>query len=65
MSGSPYMTAREAAEYVRKTPKAFDEWVRRRGIPVAGCAGRLRLFTTATLDRVLRLDAMKRLQGAG
>lgn len=55
---SPYLTAREAAEYVRKSVKAFDHWVSRRGVSCVR-AGRIRLFTKDTLDRVLRNDALK------
>ena len=62
---SPYLTAREAADYVRKTPRGFDRWVERRGVPVAGRAGRIRLFSKDTIDRVLRNDARVTLQRAG
>ncbi len=59
MSSSPYMTAKEAAEYVRKpSVKAFDDWVRSRGVSCTGRCGRIRLFTKDTLDRVLRHDAL-------
>ena len=59
MSSSPYLTRREAAEYVRSpSVKAFDDWVRRRGVSCAGRRGRIRLFTKDTLDRVLRHDAL-------
>ena len=61
-SSSPYLTAKEAAEYVRaKSVKAFDHWVRRRGVPSLRLRrGRIRLFRKELLDRVLRYDAMDR-----
>ena len=60
MSSSPYMDAKEAAEYVRaKSVKAFDHWVRRRGVPSLR-RGRIRLFRKELLDRVLHYDAMDR-----
>lgn len=64
MTASPYLTASEAAEYVRKTPKGFARWVERRGIPVDARAGRIRLWRRDTLDRVLRLDAQKAREAA-
>ena len=63
MSSSPYLTRREAAEYVRApSVKAFDQWVKRRGVSCAGRRGRIRLFTKDTLDRVLRHDALRSVQ---
>ena len=59
MSSSPYLTRREAAEYVRApSVNAFDKWVRHRGVSCAGRRGQVRLFTKDTLDRVLRHDAL-------
>jgi excisionase family DNA binding protein len=57
-STSPYLTAAEAAEYVRKTYKAFDHLVRREGIPFVRI-GRHRRFTRAQLDRVMRTMALR------
>lgn len=56
---SPYLTAAEAAAYVKATSvKAFDHWVRRRGIlPDAMRGVRIRLYLPKTLDRVLHHDA--------
>ncbi len=56
---SPYLTAKEAAEYVRAgSLKAFDHWVSRRGVSCVR-RGRIRLFAKDALDRVLRHDAMR------
>jgi hypothetical protein len=53
---SPYLTRAEAAAYVRKTVKAFDLWVHRRGVTPDGQDGRVRLYTKVTLDRALQMD---------
>lgn len=54
-----YFTAREAAAYVKAPSlKAFDHWVTRRGVPSVR-RGRIRLFSSDVLDRVLRNDALK------
>ena len=58
MNESPWLTPEQAAAYVGcRTIKAFNTWTERRGVPPDGKRGRLRLFTKATLDRVLRNDA--------
>lgn len=58
MTESFWLTPEEAAKHVKcKTLKSFNHWVQARGVPAEGKRGRLRLFTTATLDRVLRNDA--------
>lgn len=59
MAESHYLTAQEAAAYVRKTLKGFDHWVASEGIRCDGRAGRIRLFTRATLDRALKTAAMR------
>ena len=60
---SPYLTAKEAAEYVKApSVKAFNDWVTNRGVSCAGRRGRIRLFTKDTLDRVLRHDALRSVQ---
>lgn len=53
---TPYLTAKDAAAYVCKSVKGFDHWVKRRGVPCKR-AGRIRLFTRDTLDKVLANDA--------
>jgi hypothetical protein len=58
---SPYLNSREAAAYVRKSLKGFDHWVATRGVPYVR-AGRIRLFTRDTLDRVLKNDARPQLR---
>lgn len=50
-----YLSARSAAAYLDLTYKAFDQAVRRHGIPCKRL-GRLRRFLKADLDRAL--DAM-------
>lgn len=55
---SPYLTRKEAADYVRATPKAFDHWVHSKGISCVR-RGRIRLFRRETLDNALRNEAMK------
>lgn len=56
VSESPYLNAREAAEYV-KAPSigAFDTWCWRYGVRPDARRGRLRLFLPTSLDRILRL----------
>lgn len=51
MSG--YLNARSAAAYLDMTFCAFDQWARRYGIPCER-RGRIRLYTRATLDRVVK-----------
>ena len=53
MSG--YLSPRHAAEYLDLTYRAFDQAVRRLGIPHKRL-GRVRRFSKAALDRML--DAM-------
>lgn len=53
---SPFLTAKEAAAFVRKTVRGFDHWVRRRGVEADGCAGRVRLYRKTTLLRQLEKD---------
>lgn len=55
---SAYLTAAEAATYLRTTYKGFDHFVRRHGVPCVR-RGRIRLFSQDTLDRVLRTMAMR------
>lgn len=47
-----YLSARSAAAYLDKTYKAFDQFVRRHGVPCKRL-GRVRLFLKADLDRVV------------
>lgn len=55
---SPYLTAAEAAAFVKaRSLKAFDHWVNRRGIDADARRGRIRLYLPRTLQRVLENDA--------
>ena len=56
---SPYFTRTEAADYLRRSPQAFDEWARRRGVQPEARVGTSPLFTRATIERVIRLDRDK------
>ena len=57
MSTPVWLESRDAAKHVgARSLKAFDHWVTRRGVPVEGKRGRLRLFRRDTLDRVLVND---------
>lgn len=56
---TPYMTSQEAAEYVRATARAFDHWVKTRGVPCRR-RGNIRLFERKVLDRVLANDALRK-----
>lgn len=56
---SPWMTAKEAAGYVRKTPRAFDVWVTRYGVRPDGSTGRIRLYSAAHLDRAVKALAQR------
>ena len=53
------LTAREAAEYLRTTYKGFDNWVRRHGVRCSERYGRKRMYRKTTLDRVLRMMAIR------
>lgn len=54
---SPYLTAEEAAAYVRSgSLKAFYEWRRRHGVRAFGSCGKL-LFTRKDLDEALKPPA--------
>lgn len=68
MSDSPYLNRSEAAIYVRATVKAFDHWVRARGVPCVR-RGRIRLFRRDVLDRILASGAtpttQRRMRQAG
>lgn len=52
-----YLSTKHAAEYLDLSVRAFDQAVRRHGIPCKRI-GRLRRFVKADLDRAL--DAMSR-----
>lgn len=53
-----YMSARQAAEYLGRTYKGFDEFVRRHGVPHERY-GRDRLFTKDTLDQMVKAMARR------
>jgi excisionase family DNA binding protein len=55
---SPYLTAKQAADYVVKSYAAFDVWVRRHGVPYVR-VGRHRRFTRPQLDRVMKTMALR------
>lgn len=56
---SPYLTAKEAADYVRAPSlDAFDYWVKQRGVPCTR-RGVVRLFRQDTLDAILKNDAYR------
>lgn len=59
MSESPYMRASEAAAYLKKTPKAFNHFVYAHGVKEDGRTGRIRLYTKATLDRLVQMMARR------
>ena len=59
------LRAGEAAVYCRKSQKAFDAWVTRRGIQPDARTGRIRLYRKATLDRVMTQDAKPWLRQTG
>ena len=56
---SEYLTAREAAEYLRTTYKGFDNWTRRHGVRCTERRGRIRLYRKAALDRVIKTMALR------
>lgn len=58
MTGSPYLTARQAADYLGVTYRGFDQFVRRHGVPCVRY-GRHRRFQPATLDRFMRMCALR------
>lgn len=54
-----YLSSQSAAKYLDMTYAAFDQAVRRLGIP-HGRLGRQRRFSKDTLDRVLKTMAMRK-----
>ncbi|MDP9439887.1 MAG: helix-turn-helix domain-containing protein [Actinomycetota bacterium] len=55
--GDPYrewLTPREAASYLRRTPEAFRKLVEREGVPRHFLTGRNALFSRTELDRWLK-----------
>jgi len=56
---SPYLTAHEAADYVKKTYKGFDHWVRQAGVRPFR-VGRHRRFTREQLDRAIKTESLRR-----
>lgn len=59
MSTDRWLTTAEAAAYLSMTPKAFDEWVRRHGVPCGRTGLRTRRFKASALDKVLATFAAR------
>lgn len=53
-----YLTAHQAAEYLKCSYRAFDQWARRNGVPCLR-RGRIRLYKVSTLDRALEAIAAR------
>jgi excisionase family DNA binding protein len=53
-----YLTAHEAASYLKCSYRAFDHWVRRNGVPCLR-RGRIRLYDVRVLDDVVRTMAQR------
>ncbi len=60
-SGSPYLRAHEAADYVRKSVKGFNRWVKSSGVPYR-LNGRVRLFRAEHLDLIMERDTEEALR---
>lgn len=56
---TPYLSAKQAAEYLGTTYRGFDAFVRRHGVPFVWY-GAHRRFTKADLDKVLETMAERR-----
>jgi excisionase family DNA binding protein len=54
-----YLTAKDAAAYLGVSYRGFDQFVRRHGVPFKRY-GRKRLFTRASLDRVVETMALRK-----
>jgi hypothetical protein len=56
---SPYLTAKQAAAFLHKTVGAFDTWCWRYGVRPDRRCGRIRFYTVASLERVLRVTGLR------
>lgn len=58
-----YLSRSHAAAYLDMSPKSFDAWVRRHGVPFVRI-GRTRRFAIAKLEAVLRTLTLRKEQTA-
>lgn len=55
---STLLTTKEGAEYLKTTPRGFDQWARRHGVPYLKY-GAHRRYEKTTLDKVLATMARR------